>query len=89
MIAFIGSTKNSKNFLDFENGIKRTFEGLIKEKIATSKPGMHNIRSAGQMWPAKAFHLARKANNFAYLACLFPKKQLLKVLKHVIYDPCT
>jgi hypothetical protein len=34
---------------------------------------VHNIRPAGQMWPAEAFYLARKDHNLAYLACLFHK----------------
>jgi len=29
---------------------------------------MHNIRPAGQMWPAEAFNLARKAQIYVYLA---------------------
>jgi len=33
-----------------------------------SKSGMHNIRPAGQMWPAKAFNLALKALAYVHLA---------------------
>ena len=33
-----------------------------------SKSGMHNIRPAGQMWPAKAFNLACLAKHFVLLA---------------------
>ncbi len=40
------------------------------------KAGVHNIRLAGQMWPAEAFFLACKAHNLANLACLFPKNIL-------------
>ncbi len=35
------------------------------------RSGMQNKRPAGQMWPAKAFNLARKAQNLVYLACFF------------------
>jgi len=30
--------------------------------------GMHNIRPAGQMWPAEAFNVARETPNFVYYA---------------------
>ena len=33
------------------------------------RASMHNIRSAGQMWPAKVFDLAQKAQNVMHLAC--------------------
>ncbi len=46
------------------------------------KAGMHNIR------PAEAFCLARKAHNFAYLACLFNKTSFEKA-KHVSFGPWT
>ena len=38
------------------------------------RAGVHNIRPAGQMWPAKAFYLARKAQNFIYSDYLLEKK---------------
>jgi len=41
-----------------------------------SKAGMHNIRPAGQMWPAEPCDLARKALNFVYFACFFDKNTL-------------
>ena len=34
---------------------------------------MHNIWPVGQMWPAEAFYLARKAQNFILKACLLEK----------------
>jgi len=36
--------------------------------ITLLRPGMHNIRPAGQMWPAKAFILALRALIYVYLA---------------------
>ncbi len=42
------------------------------------KAGVHNIRPAGQMWPAEAFYMAHKAHNLAYLAWLFHKNILSK-----------
>ncbi len=44
--------------------------------ILSFKAGMHNIRPAGQMWPAKPCDLARKALNFVYFACFFDKNTL-------------
>ncbi len=41
--------------------------------------GMHNIRPAGQMWPAETFDLAREALIFVYLACFFMKTPFLSV----------
>ncbi len=35
-----------------------------------SRTGIHNIRPAGQMWPALAFNLAPNATNFC-LFCMF------------------
>jgi hypothetical protein len=32
---------------------------------------MHNIRPAGQMWPAEAFNLARETLNFATVCFFF------------------
>ncbi len=37
------------------------------------KADMLNIQ---QMWPAEAFYLARKAQDFAFVACIFPKNIL-------------
>jgi len=34
---------------------------------------MHNIRPAGQMWPAEAFNLARKTPKFVYFSPFFGK----------------
>ncbi len=45
--------------------------GILREALKNvphvigSKAGMHNIRPAGQMWPAEAFNLARANPNFA------------------------
>jgi hypothetical protein len=50
--------------------------------------GMHNIRPAGQMWPAKAFNLARKAQNLVYFACFFHKTSF-KCKKHISLVPGT
>jgi len=33
-----------------------------------STEGIHNLRHAGQMWPAKAFNLTRKAKIYVYFA---------------------
>ncbi len=38
--------------------------------------GMHNIRPAGQLWPAKALNLAREDQKLVELACLFHKSIL-------------
>jgi hypothetical protein len=37
----------------------------VDKKLSTGtiRAGMHNIRPAGQMWPAKAFNLARIARS--------------------------
>jgi hypothetical protein len=32
--------------------------------VCCPKAGMHNIRLAGQLWPAKAFNLARESPYF-------------------------
>jgi hypothetical protein len=56
--------------------------------ISTVKlAGMHNIRPAGQMWPAEAFYLARKEHICAYLACLFPIKTQFKNVKTFKFCP--
>jgi hypothetical protein len=34
------------------------------KKISWRRAGMHNIRPAGEMWPAEAFNLARELQNF-------------------------
>jgi len=51
------------------------------------KPGMHNIRPAGQMWPAEAFNLARELPNFVYFASFFGKQHPLNLLKHINFGP--
>ncbi len=38
-----------------------SFYMMHNKCFLNSRGGMHNIRPAGQMWPAKAFNLARKA----------------------------
>ena len=50
------------------------------------KPGMHNIRPAGQMRPAEAFYLARKVQNFVHLTCLLEKTPL-NGLKNIDFLP--
>ncbi len=45
-------------------------------KLSSLRPDMHNIRPAGQMWPAEAFYLARKAQDFAFVAFIFPRNIL-------------
>ena len=53
---------------------KREEVSIIEpEQKSMSMPGVHNIRPAGQMWPAEAFHLDRKARNFLYLPFLLKK----------------
>ena len=52
---------------------KSQFNGLEKYKIVCFRADVHNIRPAGQMWPAEAFYLARKAKNFIHSACLLEK----------------
>ncbi len=42
--------------------------GRIPYSLQGSTAGMHNIRPAGQMWPAKAFKLALKALIYIDLA---------------------
>ncbi len=66
-----GCKKSSGNELDEE-----TLYLNLLEMVQSIRPGMHNIRPAGQMWPAEAFNLARKVLNFNYLACSFPKNIL-------------
>ena len=43
---------------------------------------MHNIRPPGQMWPAEAFYLARKVQNFIRSACLLDKNTLWIGIKY-------
>ncbi len=59
-------------------GCSYLFRGWI-----TFKAGMHNIRPAGQMWPAKAFYLARNPQN---LACFFHKTSFMGKI-HVHFCP--
>ncbi len=57
----------------FNNPISLTIQKLWRENcriVISSNSAMHNIRPAGQMWPAEAFYLARKAHHFAFV---FPK----------------
>ena len=42
-------------------------------KLVLSTAGMHSVRPGGQMWPAEAFNLARKAQNFLLSPCLIEK----------------
>jgi len=52
------------SFDNFETGRVLYFAKLRNTKIIVFcralRPGMHNIRPAGQMWPAEALHLARQ-----------------------------
>ena len=47
---------------------------------------MHNIRPAGQMWPADAFNLARQALKFVFLA-YFLDNYTLRVGKNISFWP--
>ncbi len=54
-------TKNaSDNFVNIFVNIFFMMSGFCKENIQQFNAGMHNIRPAGQMWPAEALHLARQ-----------------------------
>ena len=44
-----------------------------------TRPSMHNIKPAGQMWPAVAFELARKAQNCAQTFSFFFVKNTLSM----------
>jgi hypothetical protein len=52
------------------------FFHLLLSVYVHLKPGMHNIRPAGQIWPAKASNQAREAQNLVYSACFFHKNTI-------------
>ncbi len=61
-------TKNAQN-------VKKEKLMLFQLRL-NSKPYMHNIRPAGQLWPAEAFNLACKTPSCLNVACLFDKNTL-------------
>jgi hypothetical protein len=59
---------------------------LCSYLVICPKAYMHNIRRAGQMWPAEAFNVARKTPNFVYFASFFDDHPL-NVLKRINFGP--
>jgi hypothetical protein len=53
-------------FVEYKRNV--TYQDVKIRDGSLSKPGMHNIRPAGQMWPPEGFYLARAALSFA---CFF------------------
>jgi hypothetical protein len=67
---------SSNQTLIVSKHIWHCYARYLSHELASSIPDMHNIRPAGQMWPAEAFNLAREAPNFVYFACFFDKNTL-------------
>jgi len=65
-----------------------TFAALFLISELCFKPGMHNILSASQMWPAKTFNLAIKPKILLLLLLSLIKKHSVNVLKHINFGPC-
>jgi len=55
--------------LSYDKGLHKMLMKLVDNREIGFRSGMHNIRPTGQMWPVKAFNMARATPNFVYFTC--------------------